>query len=119
MSKRISRSLADLGGVEFEPFRLMQDRKVAIETLFACILDGGLACAKKPSASPGGLTDDPHAPRIEAKQEVRCSGRWQRALKVEAGHEMRRHGDLLVICNVVHKVRVPTYRFEFGKRACA
>src|SRR5215468_1388661 len=98
MSKRISRGLAHLGGIEFETFWLMQDRKVAIQALFACILDGGFARTKKASASPGGLTDDPHTPRIEAKQEVGRSGCWQRARKVEAGNEMRRHSDLLVIC---------------------
>src|SRR5215470_19998403 len=118
MSKRISRGLADFGGIKLEPFRPVQDHKVAIDALFACILDGRFACTKKPGASPGGLTDNPHAPRIEAEQEVRRSGCWQLARKVAAGHEMRRHGDLLVICSV-HKVCGPAYRFEFGKRVCA
>src|SRR5262245_33500342 len=78
----------------------MQDRKIAIEALFAGILDGGFMCTKKPSASPCGLTDETHASRMEAKQEVGRSGCWQLARKVDAGHEMRRHGDLLVICMV-------------------
>src|SRR5215467_2397629 len=119
MSKRISRGLADLGGVEFEPVGLVQDCKVAIEALFTRILDGGYARTKKTSTSPGGLTDDPYAPRIEPKQEVGCSGRRQLARKVDAGHEMHRHGDLLVHSNAAHKVSAPTYRFELGKRACA
>src|SRR5215468_1672750 len=119
MSKRISRGLADLGGVEFEPVGLVQDCKVAIEALFTRILYGGFACTKEPSASAGGLTDDPHAPRIEAKQKVGRSGCRQLARKVDTGHEMHRHDDLLVHSNSVHKVRAPAYRFELGKRACA